>query len=348
MNELIKLLVEHGHDIFMHHTKDLIGVLNPDGRIIHANDWLSRLQSYIEGEETGLLNYLLDSECHLDFQNAMETALEDQATKQTTLIFHDHDTKLTLSYNCWFIPVGEDQVLFYADAIPPFKQAASDDYLKLVDELARKKKELDNINSELTRRAQELDHKKSDIEKKAHVDELTRLPNRLSILSFFEQQIKIARRYENDMSLFILNFDNFKEVNTNFGYEAGDHLLKHGVEILKQIMRNSDFLGRYASDEFIGILPETDQNAAMVLTNRIRAQMEASDFILEDKTRLNFTVSIGVAQFDPNLDKSDVLLWRRYSLLWRADNALLQAKDMGGNRVVVWHKEMGEEKPDKD
>ena len=342
MADLIYNLMTYGKDLFIHHTSDIIAILDREGSVIEANDRLKSYQSQFP--ETKELNYILAPTSHPDFQSAIEAIEEGESLAQTTLNFLERETKLPIAYNCWFILIDDKNILLYGDLIPPLDRESYQNYVSLAKDLAERKQKLEAEETQLKEKIKELEDKKIELEKTIHIDKLTKLPNRLSILSYFEQQVKIARRYKSKLSLFILNFDDFKHINDSYGYEAGDEVILHGVEIMKRAMRTSDFLGRYSGDEFIGVLPETDVDSAKILAERIISQIASSEIAVNKKTKIKVTVSMGLAQFDPNLDRSDSLLWKRYSLLWRVDNTLLQAKEKGGNQLVVWQETMEKKK----
>lgn len=334
MTQLLEMLFKHGADLFLHKTHSLIALLDEDGKTIESNGGLSyvkkqfpRAKSFVE---------LLVSESHADFQQAVSDVIKNDAPVQTTLNFRGSDQLLPRSYNCWFVPVPDNRVLLYGDIIPTLDKKLDPDFIKLENELKVTQLQLAQKNDELAAVKREVKKAQGEIEKVSHIDDLTQLPNRLSILDYFEQQVKIARRYESGLSLFILNFDGFKQINDRYGFKAGDLLLKQCTEILIKAMRRSDFLGRYSGDEFIGILPQTNIDPARILATRIQEQIAETAFDLGEHKGVHVTVSIGVAEFEPELDSKDSLLWRKDSLLWRADHALLQAKENGRNQVYVW------------
>ncbi|MEO0206874.1 MAG: GGDEF domain-containing protein, partial [candidate division WOR-3 bacterium] len=116
------------------------------------------------------------------------------------------------------------------------------------------------------------------------------------------------------------DFDNFKNYNDKFGHSAGDNILQRFSALMKEAIRDVDFLGRYGGDEFIAVLPETDSNFALVVGERIRKKIESEN--LDPPV----TLSIGISVF-PKDSKE------KQKLIDLADNACYESKQMGGNRV---------------
>lgn len=166
------------------------------------------------------------------------------------------------------------------------------------------------------------------IEEIAHIDELTKIPNRRSIMEYLENEITRVKRYSSNLSVFILDIDHFKKVNDTYGHLVGDFVLKECAKILSENIRKIDRVGRYGGEEFLGVLPETSLNEALQVAERIRMQVQSKEIITEYNFSINITVSIGVVQFIKNTDTS-------ISLLSRADSALYKAKEGGRNRVCI-------------
>ncbi|WP_372864062.1 diguanylate cyclase [Spongiibacter sp.] len=159
-------------------------------------------------------------------------------------------------------------------------------------------------------------------------DSLTQCWNRRMIDELLNSAIAEARRTLNCLSLMVLDIDHFKQVNDNYGHAAGDIALKHMVNILNTNLREYDQVGRYGGEEFLVILPATDRDSAWGVAERIRSSLQYHPAQAGSDIHIPMTVSIGITQFDPQLDDS------RRSLFDRADRALYTAKQSGRNRVV--------------
>lgn len=139
----------------------------------------------------------------------------------------------------------------------------------------------------------------------------------------------IANSLENKQSfcLLMIDMDNFKCVNDQYGHQTGDEVLKQLTVVLKNSLRSSDMLARYGGEEFVIVLNETILDLGVSVAERLRAnvastkfQTDASDLVL------NGTISIGIAEYKP--------LESIRQLIERADAALYKAKDFGRNNVV--------------
>lgn len=165
-----------------------------------------------------------------------------------------------------------------------------------------------------------------ELRKKSLCDNLTQLPNReaWSERSFHEYQR--WQRYQRSLVLAVIDIDLFKQVNDNFGHQAGDRVLKVIGQAISKRLRDVDFFARYGGEEFGVLLPETELASALTLLNTIREAIGAAPFHFKEKP-LTITVSIGVAVFKGEDDVEAVFA--------RADKALYQAKEQGRNRCVA-------------
>lgn len=151
-------------------------------------------------------------------------------------------------------------------------------------------------------------------------DPLTGLSNRRSFEMVLDNEIKRAERYRRPFAILMMDLDNFKNYNDKFGHSAGDQILQRLSKLMKEGVRDVDFIGRYGGDEFAAVLPETDANFALVVAERIRKKVEAEN--------LNppVTLSIGIAVFPT--DSRD-----KKQLIDLADRACYESKELGGNRI---------------
>jgi two-component system, cell cycle response regulator len=152
-------------------------------------------------------------------------------------------------------------------------------------------------------------------------DSLTGLYNRRYLYQKLQEEVERAKRQKRDLALIILDVDHFKDYNDAHGHLDGDQVLTFLGEILTaSIRQNVDTVYRYGGDEFGVLLIETDLAQARSVAERIRASFES-------KRIDHCTLSIGVAQLDPQREMED--------LIRRADQSMYQAKRAGGNRVEV-------------
>lgn len=169
----------------------------------------------------------------------------------------------------------------------------------------------------------------------ATVDAGTEIFNRQYLTDVLKSELKIARLTLRPLSVIYYDLDHFKQVNDSYGHGAGDLVLKESAQVVKQVVRKQDVLGRLGGEEFIVVLPGTALPEATELAERIRAAVEGHAFALAfqgqtERTELTHrqTISLGVAQIGPEV--KDVS-----GMLDLADQALYRAKRGGRNRVSI-------------
>lgn len=162
-------------------------------------------------------------------------------------------------------------------------------------------------------------------EKQAQQDILTRLPNRRGIQQFIEFESARARRQKKPLTLILCDIDRFKRVNDQYGHDGGDEVLKHVSDLFKASIREQDGVARWGGEEFLFVLPDTDESNAVVLAEKVRETLATSPVDIQQKNVV-ITASFGVAQidFEQGLDKALTL----------ADKALYKAKEKGRNKVL--------------
>ncbi|MFQ3234515.1 MAG: diguanylate cyclase (GGDEF)-like protein [Paraglaciecola sp.] len=185
-------------------------------------------------------------------------------------------------------------------------------------ELMLAQKELEEIDRTLEKRVK---NRTLELEKLANTDELTDLSNRRSTIFTLEKEMKRSQRYPCEMSILMIDVDYFKQVNDEFGHQVGDKVLTNIADILVNTCRQTDSVGRYGGEEFLIILPETNQQAAIDLAERIRLDINLSP----NSIKKPITCSIGVASLALDLTMHDFIK--------KADSAMYKAKDLGRDRV---------------
>nr|WP_295969958.1 diguanylate cyclase [uncultured Bacillus sp.] len=170
--------------------------------------------------------------------------------------------------------------------------------------------------------ARKLQQKNKELNELATTDELTGLYNRYYIDQNIDKEIRRSDRYEEPLSLIILDLDFFKCVNDTFGHPVGDEVLKYIAEITRQVIRKSDIIARIGGEEFAIFLPYCTINGALVVAEKIRKLLEHTEHPIAGIV----TASFGVAE---RRKKEGFYEWYK-----RADEALYRAKSGGRNRVV--------------
>ncbi len=163
------------------------------------------------------------------------------------------------------------------------------------------------------------------LENAATIDPLTTCYNRRALDSFIASDIFYAQRYGTDLSVIMIDIDNFKSVNDLYGHQAGDAVLKDICTLLPSLVRKSDYLARYGGEEFVLVLPDTTLFSAVHLAEKLRSKIAMHSIDLGSR-RIAITASFGVASLE---NKPDGI-----SLLREADDKLYKAKAIGKNCVV--------------
>ncbi|MCP4568630.1 MAG: sensor domain-containing diguanylate cyclase [FCB group bacterium] len=159
------------------------------------------------------------------------------------------------------------------------------------------------------------------------IDELTGVHNYRYFSEKIKEEKKRAVRYDQALSLIMLDIDWFKKFNDNYGHEVGNHVLVGLIGVIRHCVRDVDILCRYGGEEFIIILPNTAERETMRIAERIREEVEAAEFGGGDgMPKLKVTVSVGISSFPENgLTEGE--------LVNAVDQAMYRAKGSGKNTV---------------
>ena len=162
----------------------------------------------------------------------------------------------------------------------------------------------------------------------ALADSLTELKNRRALAWDLPREIKTARTQKTSLSLIILDIDHFKKVNDTHGHLVGDRVLQLLCQRLQHNLRSQDTAFRYGGEEFVILLADTTDEEALSVARRLNRLVSDKPFALSNKLTINITISLGTACLQAEDDDQGE------SLLYRADQCLLQAKTAGRNRVI--------------
>jgi diguanylate cyclase (GGDEF)-like protein len=156
-------------------------------------------------------------------------------------------------------------------------------------------------------------------------DTLTGLSNRRHLLDIARQEIARAIRTGQALSVVLADIADFQRINDGFGHDAGDQVLVHAGELLRATCRAHDTVARWGGEEFLFLLPSTDQKAAIEFAERLRQRVRASQVVHGDELFL-YSLSIGVATLaeGESLERA----------IGRADRALYRSKSEGRDRVT--------------
>lgn len=204
-----------------------------------------------------------------------------------------------------------------------------DRHLKMAEE---RFKEAEQNEKRLRERLKEVEgetgvlrHKILEAQARSSMDPVTGLPNRAAYDERMKDEFARWQRFKNSLVLMVWDLDDFKLVNDRFGHQAGDKALRVIGTILKQRLRQTDFVGRYGGEEFCVLLSGSPMQEAGVVAEQIRKAVEQSGFHSGDKP-ITLTISCGFTDFRDG-DTPD-------AVFNRADRAMYQAKEEGKNRCV--------------
>lgn len=156
-------------------------------------------------------------------------------------------------------------------------------------------------------------------------DSLTGVGNRKALMNTLNREVQLADRYQQPLSLLVIDIDHFKLINDNYGHSSGDEVLKELAKAICSIARQTDLTFRYGGEEFVVLLNKTSAEGAAVIAERIRQRI--AKLKLETHGELiRVTASIGLSTRLPNETGDE--------LFQRADAALYRAKNSGRNKVA--------------
>lgn len=184
-------------------------------------------------------------------------------------------------------------------------------------------KKLNKRLVDMKQEASELQQKIREERDKAQIDALTGIPNRLAYDERISQEFNRWQRYDQPLSVCVVDIDKFKNVNDTYGHKAGDKVLMTVAELCDSRIRDADFFARYGGEEFVLILPQTDLKKALVVAENLRREVDDCTFHYAQEP-VAITISCGLAEFSAD----DTI----ESVFMRADRALYTAKNAGRNQ----------------
>lgn len=159
-------------------------------------------------------------------------------------------------------------------------------------------------------------------------DPLTHLYNHRMFLELANIEIEKCKRTKSVFSVILLDIDNFRFINNQWGHDYGNTILQEVTGMLKQTIRDSDIVARLSADDICILLPETEIEQAKSVAERIRETIVQRDFITPSGHRINITVSLAIISYPSHFTHIEDGL----KLL---SNLLRKAQDMGGNTIIV-------------
>ncbi len=196
---------------------------------------------------------------------------------------------------------------------------------KMVSENQTLEKKLETSSSKMQQLKQEMEA----VREEAYIDSLTGIPNRKKFDLEIEELVAESRDAKEPISLIFMDIDHFKSFNDAYGHQIGDQVLRLVARSLKESLKGQDFACRYGGEEFVIILPKTNQDGTAKIANILRESIKGKE-IRNRKTGENLTrvtISSGVAELRA---EEEIAAW-----VERADKALYQAKRKGRDCVII-------------
>jgi diguanylate cyclase (GGDEF)-like protein len=318
MNELAQVISQSGLEALLRQIHAMVILVESDGRIVSWNPAFdviqevfpkaSTLQEFLLPEERDDLLHWLEATCQTHHINRWRF---DLMTDQDGGWF---------SFDCLLVPVSDRRVLFIAE------KTVTDPVISVAIDKMNRQIKLFRIESEQAKKIaikKQIDFEgvMAQMHEISNIDPLTFLPNRREILRQLQYEVLRAQRYDNLLSVSILDLDHFKLINDTYGHVTGDRVLREIAILLKDSIRQPDVVGRYGGEEFLILLPNTNLESASKQAARLCKQARELSIQLDNRS-VQVTLSIGVAQFRNGMDT-----WQ--TVLTRADTAMYDAKRKG-------------------
>jgi diguanylate cyclase (GGDEF)-like protein len=166
------------------------------------------------------------------------------------------------------------------------------------------------------------------LEEQATTDGMTGLLNKRALLDAADEKLRAGRRFGRSVSVLVADIDLFKRVNDTYGHDVGDVVIKELADIHKRNKRDTDSVARFGGEEFVTICEETGAEGALLLAERIRAELKNTKFHANGET-LQCTCSVGIATF-PEAGETWTELFKA------ADTALYESKHKGRDRATIY------------
>jgi diguanylate cyclase (GGDEF)-like protein len=197
-------------------------------------------------------------------------------------------------------------------------------YDQINQQLVQAKIKLENLT-------QELQEKNKILDNLANIDGLTEVYNHRFFQNSLEQEVNRSTRHQTAIALLLIDIDLFKNFNDTYGHQAGDFVLKKFCSTLQKNLRKYDTLARYGGEEFVIILPQTSEDEALLVAEKLRAAIENARFV-DLNNEYHVTASFGLTSAYP----ATVDNFNKNNFINQADLALYDAKKDGRNRVTVY------------
>ena len=325
MLTIFDLIADHAREFLQDDTSALIGILDTDGNIVEGNKSLNNFLPDSSSNNNLFAHLIEASRTQLD--DVLDCAKRSELCYKVFLDFNIEGDG-PFSYVACVKPMEDDHLFFFAEPASSSKNKITKDYIKITNQFADITRELKKTRQDLVVKEEKYKTTLKELKRLAICDGLTGIYNRRRIMEVLTLEVERASRYQTSLAILMLDLDHFKYINDRFGHQIGDLVLKTVAETMEKALRKVDVIGRYGGEEFMVVLPQTGIDAAKILAERLRNEVENMDFNLDSIDQLCITASLGIAVFDHEKDDVD-------SFVNRADQALYWAKDTGRNRCVA-------------
>ena len=310
-----KTAMESKAALILEHYPDAVVLLDNDWSLVYANSLFR--QRFCPGSTavgTSFLSYL-DTSSASRLQQ-MKAQLS-QGSRQVVLNFLTPDGSTgSLQYLFFPLKVSEHQTL-----LAGIGRDGSNDLGTLL--------EIIQLNLELEHKQKELEEANARLEQLAITDQITQLYNRHYFFQVSQHFWEESKRYKLPLAIIMMDLDNFKSVNDNYGHLFGDHVLRQIAVRLRKNTRKSDILARYGGEELILLAPNTDLLTVLILAERLRLAVALEPFVMGNCSAI-VTLSAGISGTElAEFDSFE-------GLLESSDQALYAAKRIGKNCVSAY------------
>ncbi|PEC47819.1 hypothetical protein COJ46_23760 [Bacillus sp. AFS077874] len=179
----------------------------------------------------------------------------------------------------------------------------------------------------------DLESKKTELEDLSLKDPLTGVLNRRGLHDLILSELEKTTETKLNCSFLIFDIDNFKKINDQYGHTMGDFVLSESAKLIKELIRNDDYLGRWGGEEFLIVLPKTPFQQSKEIADRLRCALEEHEFHYESQN-IHVTMTFGLSKFNPQKGVVESIN--------RADKAMYAGKQNGKNCVICYEDLNGE------
>lgn len=216
------------------------------------------------------------------------------------------------------VSVRLEQIVSAMDIYQASEDESSASLSEQLDALVQRVKTMESASEQAEQKIEEQ-------RQKALLDVLTQLPNRESYNQRVSEEFERWQRYGRPLTMVVGDIDFFKRINDNYGHLAGDKVLRIIAKSIRKRLRKTDFVARFGGEEFVILMPETDQQQALSVIEGVREAIASCPFHFKDQP-VSISMSFGISGFNHGDSAEQVFA--------RADKALYQAKDQGRNQCV--------------